>query len=566
MKKLSGNKFCLFIILLCCAFQLISIQASADVDSLQQVLNHRLSQRSAYDQKKVLTIEKFRSRLAAQYNSLDRRYENYDNLYNAYKSYIHDSAYVYCKKLNHTAILLNDQKKIDLSKIKMGFVLISAGMFKEGLDTLKQVNVTRLTARERYEYLFLQARSHFDLADYDKISDYYSRYNQIGLNYCDSIISNTQPQSYEHLSAEGLKSIRMQDYLKAANVYEQILHLKQSYQDSAINLSCLSFTYFELKKTQLGLEYLIRAAIIDNTHSTKEGVALTNLANFLYQQGDIKTAFSYINYAIDDANFYGARHREAQISNIMPIIQSEKVNGIEKQKTMLTVYASTITVLVVIVFIFMFITLRQLRKLRIADRVIIEQNADLNNANSSLIAVNEELDRSNRSLSRINTKLDEANLIKDEYIGNFFNIHSDYIEKLDKLKRSIEKNIKEKSYDDISLILKKLNTGFERENLSHSFDKVFLNLFPNFVNDFNELFIADYRIELPHQHLLNTELRIFALIRLGIEENESIAKILNYSVNTIYTYKTKVKNRSFIPNDEFEDKIMQIRGVKESAD
>jgi len=565
VKNLTGNQFCLFVIALCCALQFVPKAVYADVDSLRRVLNNRLSQRAAYDQKKVFSIEKIRGQLAKDYGSLTKRYDNYDRLFHAYKSYIHDSAYVYCKRLNTTAILLNDQQKINLSKVKMGFVLVSAGMFKEGLDTLKLVNVKQLTEREHYEYLFLQARCHFDLADYDKISDYYVRYNQTGLNYCDSIIERTKPASYERLSAEGLQSIRKQEYLKAANIYEQILHLKQSYQDSAINLSCLSFTYFELKKTQLGLENLLKAAIIDNTHSTKEGVALTNLANYLYQQGDIKTAFSYINYAIDDANFYGARHREAQISNIMPIIQSEKVNGIEKQKTMLTAYASTITVLVVIVFVFTFITLRQLRKLRAADRIIVEKNADLNNANHLLTTVNAELDRSNRSLSRINIKLDEANLIKDEYIGYFFNIHSDYIEKIDKLKRSIEKNIKEKSYDDISLILKKLNTDFERENLSHSFDKVFLNIFPNFVNDFNDLFISDYRIQLPHE-LLNTELRIFALIRLGIDENETIAKILNYSVNTIYTYKTKVKNRSFIPNDEFEEKIMHIKAVKETAD
>lgn len=545
---------------------LISNVVHADVDSLQQVLNNKLTNRRIYDQKKVLFIEKVRSNLNHNFASLQKRYENYDKLFNAYKSYIHDSAYVYCKKLNATARSLNDDKKVNISKIKMGFVLVSAGMFKEGLDTLKLVDLSKLNNREKYEYLFLQARSHFDLADYDRISDYYGKYNQIGLNYCDSILVKSEPKSYEYLSAAGLKSIRQQEYLKASNIYENILHLKQSYQDSAVNLSCLSFTYFEQKKTQLGLEMLIKAAIIDNTHSTKEGVALTNLANYLYQQGDVKTAFSYINYAIDDANFYGARHREAQISNIMPIIQSEKVNGIEKQKNLLTIYASTITLLIIIVFVFTYITLKQLKKLKVADRLIIEKNADLNIANDSLKTVNFELDKSNKSLSRINTKLDEANLIKDEYIGYFFNIHSSYIEKIDKLKRSVEKNIKSENYTEITSILKKLNTDLERENLSHSFDKVFLNLFPNFVNDFNALFLEDYQIILADDYLLNTELRIFALIRLGIDENETIAKILNYSVNTIYTYKTKVKNRSLVPNDEFEDRIMQIKAVKESIE
>jgi hypothetical protein len=104
------------------------------------------------------------------------------------------------------------------------------------------------------------------------------------------------------------------------------------------------------------------------------------------------------------------------------------------------------------------------------------------------------LDLANKSLlTHTNIKLDEANMIKDEYIGNFFNIHSDYIEKIDRLKRSIEKIVKEKRYDEVQLVLNRLNTNFERENLSHSFDKVFLNIFPNFVEDFNTLFDADHQ-------------------------------------------------------------------------
>ncbi len=309
--------------------------------------------------------------------------------------------------------------------------------------------------------------------------------------------------------------------------------------------------------------HLMQAAIIDNVHSTKESVALTNLATRLYEQGDTKNAFLYIHNAINDATFYGARHREAQISSILPIIENEKINGIEKQKRSLMMYASIITLLIVVVIIFAVITSRQLKKLKIADEIIVKKNNDLNIANESLTKVNQKMDLANRSLTQTNIKLDEANMIKDEYIGNFFNIHSDYIEKIDRLKRSIEKIVKEKRYDEVQLVLNRLNTNFERENLSHSFDKVFLYIFPNFVEDFNTLFDADHQTHLAENQLLNNELRIFALIRLGIDENETIAKILNYSVNTIYTYKTKVKNRSFVPNDEFEDRIMCIKAVKE---
>lgn len=541
-------------------------RAGQDLDSLQKALNTVLENKSRYDQQKQVQIKNIKESLSRNHASLTISYQNYQKLFDAYKSFVHDSAYVYCKKLNDCAILLNDKNKINHARLNMGFVLISAGMFKEGLDTLNKINRNYLTDQERYQCAFLQVRGYFDLADFDKLGDYYERYSVIGLRYCDSISKQYPPGSYEYLSAVGLKMLRTRNYQAAIDPYEKILQLKQSYQDSAINYSCLSFVYFELNKPQQGLPLLMRSAIIDNTHSTKESVALTNLASHIFKEGDIQTAFYYINNAIQDANFYGARHREAQISNIMPIIESEQINGIEKQKRSLMIYASIITVLVVLVVIFTVVVLKQLKKLRIADKIIINKNNDLNAANESLLKINAKMDHANRTLQQFNVKLDEANMIKDEYIGYFFNIHSEYIEKLDRLKRSVEKNLREKRYEDALKVVNRLNTNFERENLSHSFDRVFLNLFPGFVDDFNDLFEPQNRIHLHEGQLLNSELRIFALIRLGIHDTETIGKILNYSVNTIYTYKTKVKNKSLIPNDEFEDKVMLIKAVKEVTD
>jgi hypothetical protein len=554
------------VLLFACMLLLVKdAKAAENADSLQQVLNHVLDNKARYDAAKQLEIKKIKDELK-QNSSLSTNYNNYQLLFNAYKSFVHDSAYVYCKKLNACAYLLKDNNKINYAKVEMGFLLISSGIFKEGLDTLNTVNTKFLTEHQQYEYLFLQARSHFDLADFDRLGDYYNKYSYIGISYCDSIMHQNKPDSYEYLSASGLKALRTEQYAGAVSIYNQLLKLPQSYQDSAVNYSCLSFVYFELKKPELGMPLLIRSAIIDNIHSTKESVALTNLASRIFAKGDVETAYTYINNAVADANFYGAAHREAQISSIMPIIESEQVSGIEKQKRTLLIYASTITGLVILVIIFAFIVYKQLKKLRIADEIIVRKNDALNAANESLIKVNARLDSANRALSQFNSKLDEANMIKDEYIGFFFNVHSDYIDKIDRLKRSVEKNIRDKRYEEIASTLNRLNTNFERENLSHSFDKVFLNLFPRFVDDFNALFDAEHQIHLHDGQLLNSELRIFALIRLGIHDNESIGKILNYSVNTIYTYKTKVKNKSLIPNEEFEDKIMLIKAVKEVAD
>lgn len=552
-------------IALCLFVPAMQAMAADNADSLQKVLNRVLENRQQYDDQKQEEIKKLKADLNQNYSSLSDRYNNYQRLFNAYKSFIHDSAYVYSKKLNATAYQLKDQNKINYARVNMGFVLVSAGMFKEGLDTLSKVNIKYLNDKQRYEYLFLQVRSNFDLADFDRIGDYYVQYSTAGLRYCDSIMRQNKPGSYEYLSAYGLKLLRTHDYKAAVEPYQKLLRFQQSYQDSAINYSCLSFVYHALSRDDLSLPLVIKSAIIDNIHSTKESVALTNLADRI-KNDDIETAYRYINRAIDDAIFYGARHREAQISIIMPIIESEQISGIEKQKRSLMIYASIITLLVIIVIVFAIIVSKQLKKLRIADQVIVNKNNDLNEANASLVKANNHLDNANRKLSQFNAKLDEANMIKDEYIGYFFNINSTYIEKIDRLKKSIEKKVKEKRYEEVLMALNRINPDSERESLSHSFDKVFLNIFPNFVQDFNALFDDAHKVHLNEGQLLNSELRIFALIRLGIHDNESISKILNYSVNTIYTYKTKVKNKSFVPNDEFEDRIMLIKAVKEVPD
>jgi hypothetical protein len=240
-------------------------KAAENADSLQQVLNHVLDNKARYDAAKQLEIKKIKDDLK-QNSSLSTNYNNYQLLFNAYKSFVHDSAYVYCKKLNACAYLLKDNNKINYAKVEMGFLLISSGIFKEGLDTLNTVNTKFLTEHQQYEYLFLQARSHFDLADFDRLGDYYNKYSYIGISYCDSIMHQNKPDSYEYLSASGLKALRTEQYAGAVSIYNQLLKLPQSYQDSAVNYSCLSFVYFELKKPELGMPLLIRSAIIDNIH------------------------------------------------------------------------------------------------------------------------------------------------------------------------------------------------------------------------------------------------------------------------------------------------------------
>jgi hypothetical protein len=169
------------------------------------------------------------------------------------------------------------------------------------------------------------------------------------------------------------------------------------------------------------------------------------------------------------------------------------------------------------------------------------------------------VDNINSQLSVINEELSIANKIKEKYIGYFFSVNSQLIEKLEKFKNAIKRKINRRQFDDLIYELETININHEKLNLYRNFDQAFLKIFPDFVTKFNALLKEDEQIVLKEGQLLNTELRIYALIRLGINDNEKISRILDNSVNTIYTYKSKIKNKSKIPGIEFEDEIMKIK-------
>jgi DNA-binding NarL/FixJ family response regulator len=138
-------------------------------------------------------------------------------------------------------------------------------------------------------------------------------------------------------------------------------------------------------------------------------------------------------------------------------------------------------------------------------------------------------------------------------------VNSDFFAKIERFKKSVDQKISDRKFDEIKFLVNNINLKQEKEELLKNFDKVFLKLFPDFVAEFNSLFKKEDQIKLKDNELLTTDLRIFALMRMGIHDNEKIAQILEYSVNTVYTYKTKIKNKSIVPNDEFEHRIMEIK-------
>jgi tetratricopeptide (TPR) repeat protein len=517
-----------------------SLYAQDTREGTLEELNQNIAKKQEFDEIKLKRISGLERTLIANL-SLKEKYDLFTNLYHEYKSFNYDKAFFYSQRMQATGRLLKDPVKISDGKIKFGFILLSSGMFKETFDSLNTVDVKILPDSLKQEYYFLTARTYYDLADYDKDKYYAPVYNKRAGIYIDSAIALSNPQSYNYTYNLGLKYLKLGKRDQAAVLLKKLMNDYQlTDHQLAVTASTLSDIYIQNGENDEAIKLLGMAAIADIKSSTKEAAAMLNLAQLLHKKGDIKNAYVSINEAMNDASYYGARQRKMQVSQILMVIAGEKINSVEEQRRILFIYASLLTLLAGIVILFAFIISRQLKKLRKADKIIVNTNI---------------------SLQQTIDKLNEADRIKEEYIGYYFNLISEYITKLDRFKRSVNNKLVTKKFEDIQQLVNNINLKKEKEELFVNFDKAFLTLFPNFVEAFNSLFAAEHQVKLNAGQLLNTDLRIFALIRLGISDTEKIASILEYSMNTIYNYKARIKSKSLIPNDDFEEVIHSINTV-----
>lgn len=538
-----------------------TVYGQSERDSLLNELDKSIENDRLYDAEKLTRIENI-ERTFKPADDLTVRYGIYQQLYEEFKIFTFDSAFIYAKKLEEIAFLLHDPSRINASRLKLSFVLLSAGMFKETFDAMHEINIKGQPDSLQAEYYSLMGRYYYDLADYNNDKFHSPAYISTGNEYLDSASLLFSANSFEHLYFTGLSSLKKGKMEKAYADFQALLNKPDLTEHQwALITSTLSYIYKMDGKVNKAINYQIRAAIADIKSSTKETFATFSLAQLLFDKGDFERASAYIEKAIADASYYGARQRKVQVSSILQIIQNAKISNVEKQRRSLIIYGAIATFFLVVLIFLLGVIYRQFVKLGNAKRMISEAHANLREANTRLQEVNTRLHSVNGELNELNHKLSEANKIKEEYIGYFFNINSGFFLKVERFKRSIEQKIAEHKTDEIKAIVNNINIKNEKEDLLKSFDKVFLKLFPNFVEEFNALFNEEDQIQLKDDELLNTELRIYALMRMGITDNEKIAQILEYSVKTIYAYKTKVRNRTKVPKEELDKRVMSIKSL-----
>jgi tetratricopeptide (TPR) repeat protein len=499
--------------------------AQSSTQRLLDQLDSLLVNRNTFVGTKIQRLENFKIKL----NVLDgnERFTLLEEIYDEYKSFIYDSAFSYATKLQDIAFDLNDPVKIATSRIKVSFVLASSGLLNEGLDTLHLIKLLGLPESLKVQYYYLMVRTYYDLADFSQNRFYDLRYTRLGEAYVDSASLLMPPNSVEYSIVKGLKCLHRNEMQQAKRYYEDLIenHMLTDNQ-FAIAASTLSFIYGHTGDEIESKDMLVKAAIADVKSNTTEAIALLKLAELLYREGDVEKAYAYIRLAMDDAEFYGARLRKMQVAAVLPKIEGARLLRAESRRQMLLLYSSVITLSVIVFLSFLYTVKRKNKKLVNAQRL-----------------------------------LEESNKIKEEYLWYYFNTTADYIGKLDSLKSTIENKLLSKKIEELRSTAESINIKSERNVLFHNFDVVFLKLFPDFVSIFNSLLKEGHKIVLKEGQLLNIEMRIFALIRLGIHDHEKIAKILGYSLTTIYTYKTRVKAKASISSEDFDKKILNIPAI-----
>ncbi len=544
------------LILLAIAFPgLLCAKDNKSTDALLREIDGLVKNRRTYGVEKETRITDLK-RLLAEAASDEQRYGFCGRLFDEYRAYNLDSSFVYAQRKEELAHRLNKQDYLDDSAMNMAEVMGTTGMYKEALELLGKIDRKTLPDYLYGYYYHLYRTIYGLMGDYAVTEKAKKEYYRMTDLYRDSLLQVNVSDSLGHALVMADKCIVHARYDEAIDMLMEY-YRKPSLDDHA--QAMIAYTVSEgyrLKGDKQGQKhYLALSAIADLKSAVKEYVSLRKLASLVYEEGDIDRAYNYLKCSLEDATLCNARLRTLEISQVFPIIDKAYQLKTERQQREMKISLICISLLSVFLLAAIFFVYKQMKKVAAARREVVDTN-------TLLQELNEELHDSNSQLKEMNHTLSEANYIKEEYIGRYMDQCSTYLDKMDLYRRSLNKIAAAGRVEELYKAIK--SSQFLDEELKEfyaNFDVTFLQLFPNFVDEFNALLTEPMQPKPGEQ--LNTELRIFALIRLGITDSTKIAQFLRYSVTTIYNYRTRVRNKALGEREEFEAKVMKIGKVEE---
>ena len=543
------------IIFLClCTICMCRLHAadSSRADSLLLKLDQARKERPIYMEQKELKLVELKRQLHRQIPD-EERFAILGTLLDEYRSFNTDSALHMAEEREQIAIRLGNREYIDNARMNKADVLGMTGMYKEVMDLMRNIHIDRLPVDIHPYYYHIYRTVYGLMADYAVTAYEKKLYTELTDKYRDSLLLVNKDNLLIHTLIQSDQYNVRNEYDKAIRLLTDYLALQKDYEhDVAICAYTLSESYRLKGDKEKEKEYLIVSAMADMKTAVREYISLRKLAVLLYQEGDIERAYSYVKICMEDAAACNARLRKLEILEIFPIINDAYQQKTEKQQEQMKWALVSISLLSLFLLLAIFYVYKQMKKVAAARREVID-------ANKRLKELNDELHLSNAQLKEANHSIAENSYLKEEYIGRYMDQCSVYLEKMDNYRRSLGKIAATGNVEELYKNIKssKFIEG-ELKEFYTNFDNTFLQLFPTFVEDFNALLADDEQISLKAGERMNTELRIFALIRLGITDSVKIAQFLRYSVTTIYNYRTKVRNKAAGDRDLLEQEVMTI--------
>lgn len=543
------------IIFLClCTICMCRLHAadSSRADSLLLKLDQAIKERPIYMEQKELKLVELKRQLHRQIPD-EERFAILGTLLDEYRSFNTDSALHMAEEREQIAIRLGNREYIDNARMNKADVLGMTGMYKEVMDLMRNIHIDRLPVDIHPYYYHIYRTVYGLMADYAVTAYEKKLYTELTDKYRDSLLLVNKDNLLIHTLIQSDQYNVRNEYDKAIRLLTDYLALQKDYEhDVAICAYTLSESYRLKGDKEKEKENLIVSAMADMKTAVREYISLRKLAVLLYQEGDIERAYSYVKICMEDAAACNARLRKLEILEIFPIINDAYQQKTEKQQEQMKWALVSISLLSLFLLLAIFYVYKQMKKVAAARREVID-------ANKRLKELNDELHLSNAQLKEANHSIAENSYLKEEYIGRYMDQCSVYLEKMDNYRRSLGKIAATGNVEELYKNIKssKFIEG-ELKEFYTNFDNTFLQLFPTFVEDFNALLADDEQISLKAGERMNTELRIFALIRLGITDSVKIAQFLRYSVTTIYNYRTKVRNKAAGDRDLLEQEVMTI--------
>lgn len=519
-------------------FVLLPFHAANESDLFEK-LESSLELRSRYSKQKEIRIDSLKHLLYPAMNE-DERFRLYNAIYEEYYTYRFDSAMLYVDKEEEVATKLSNQTYRNLSIIHRSILLSTSGYFSESTQNLEQVDSKTLDAPTRIEYFTAYEWAYSMWAEYSNDKVYAPGYYQKEVTYQDSLINALPTNSALQYYWKGENFFRLQRYTEAEGCYLKVIEgLSVNVRLYAMATYGLALTYSKLNKWEAYEKHLVMAAISDQVCPLKENLALQELALYIFKNNsrEAERANRYLSHSMEDALFYNNRLRMLEIAKKYPdiVLSYQEQNQLKSRRLQWSLLCiSLLSIGLVLSLIYIYRQMRQLHKRR---RVLADMNEELQHLNKALV---------------------DTNHTREEYVSLFMDLCAAYIGKLNKYQDLVKRKVKAKQVDDLLKLVNATRlTDTDAKEFFMNFDKAFLNLYPNFIESFNALLREGEEIVPRKGEILTTELRIFALIRMGIKDSSKIATLLFYSPQTIYNHRSTVKNRAKT-KEKFEKQVEEL--------